>query len=168
MVGRDRGANAPFPAAEGKAQSVVMTELPEFDLAGFLPFRMAVAARKLSEGLARRYRKDFGISVAEWRVLVHLAQSGNVSVRDIEGQVMMEKSKVSRAASRLERDGLITKTINAADRRLLHLSLTPKGRDLMARLLPLAMDYQKEIAAYLGATLGGLQAGLDRLLDDGR
>lgn len=140
--------------------------LPEFDLRRFLPYRLAVAAERLSEGLARRYRKEFGISTPEWRVLVHLAQSGNVSVRDIEARVAMEKSKVSRAASRLEAAGYIAKEINESDRRLLQLSLTPKGRALMAKILPLAIAYQAEIAARLDDTLAGLEASLDRLTGD--
>ena len=76
-------------------------DLPEFDLAGFLPYRLAVAARRTSEELARQYRSRFGISIPEWRVLVHLAQAGDVSVRDIEARVAMEKYMVSRAAKRL-------------------------------------------------------------------
>ena len=142
------------------------SDLPEFDLTRFLPYRLAVAAGKLSEGLARRYRSEFGISVPEWRVLVHLAHSGNVSVRDIEARVAMEKSKVSRAASRLEAAGYIAKEINESDRRLLQLSLTEKGRALMARLLPLAIAYQDEIAARLAETLQGFEAGLDRITED--
>ncbi len=141
-------------------------QLPDFDLDRFLPYRLAVAAARLSEGLARRYRDDFGISVPEWRVLVHLAQSGNVSVRDIERRVMLEKSKVSRAASRLEAAGLIAKKVNVADRRLVQLSLSAKGRALMARLLPLATAYQAEIEAHLAERIDGLMAGLDRLIGD--
>lgn len=140
--------------------------LPAFDLTRFLPYRLAVAAERLSEGLARRYRDEFAISVPEWRVLVHLAHSGNVSVRDIEARVAMEKSKVSRAASRLEAAGYVAKEINESDRRLLHLSLTEKGRALMARLLPLAIAYQDEIAARLAETLEGFEAGLHRLTEE--
>ena len=43
------------------------TPLPEFDLAGFTPYRLAVAAEKTSEALARQYRERFGISIPEWR-----------------------------------------------------------------------------------------------------
>jgi DNA-binding MarR family transcriptional regulator len=140
--------------------------LPDFDLMRFTPYRLAVAAQKLSEGLARQYRSRFGISIPEWRVLVHLLQADDVSVRDIELRVAMEKSKVSRAASRLETAGYIVKRTNEADRRLLHLALTPKGRALMAELLPLAMAFQAQIAAQLGPALAGLETGLDRLLKD--
>ncbi|WP_300442419.1 MarR family winged helix-turn-helix transcriptional regulator [uncultured Mameliella sp.] len=145
------------------------TPLPEFDLAGFTPYRLAVAAEKTSEALARQYRERFGISIPEWRVLVHLAQPldgrSTVSVRDIEARVAMEKSKVSRAASRLEAAGYIEKAADAGDRRLVRLALTDKGHALMAELLPLAKAYQEELERRLGDTLADFEAGLDRLLD---
>lgn len=140
--------------------------LSDFDLMRFTPYRLAVAAQKLSEELARQYRKQFGISIPEWRVLVHLAHSDDVSVRDIEVRVAMEKSKVSRAASRLETAGYIAKRVNEADRRLVQLALTPKGQALMAELIPLANAFQSEIEARLGGTLKGFEAGLDNLLKD--
>ena len=54
-------------------------ELPEFDLYGFTPYRLAVAAKRTSEELARLYRARFGITIPEWRVLVHLARREAVS-----------------------------------------------------------------------------------------
>ncbi|WP_417209819.1 MarR family winged helix-turn-helix transcriptional regulator [Antarctobacter sp.] len=142
---------------------------PPFDLGSFTPYRLAVAADKTSEALARRYREQFGISIPEWRVLVHLGQpidgAATVSVRDIEERVAMEKSKVSRAASRLEASGFIEKTVDAGDRRLVRLALTDKGRALMADLMPLATAYQQRIETQLGEAFAGLEAGLDAILD---
>ncbi|WP_253732724.1 MarR family winged helix-turn-helix transcriptional regulator [Thioclava sp. JE_KL1] len=139
-------------------------EMPEFDLYSFTPYRLAVAAEKLSERLARQYRDRFGISIPEWRVLVHLAQSDDVSVRDIEARVAMEKSKVSRAASRLEASGLIAKTRHEGDKRLVKLRLTANGRAMMAELLVLANAFQAELEAELGDAATKLETGLDRLL----
>ena len=143
-----------------------MTDRPTFDLDRFIPYRLAVAAQKTSEALARQYRDRFGISIPEWRVLVHLAAAGDVSVRDIERRVAMEKSKVSRAASRLETAGYVTKREAESDRRLVSLALTDKGEALMQELLPLAEAYQREIEARLGDALEGLEDGLGRLLED--
>ena len=137
---------------------------PEFDLQGFTSYQLAVAAQKLSEELSRQYRARFGISVPEWRVLAHLTQADGVSVRDILARVAMEKSKVSRAANRLEKAGLIVKLENEQDRRLVHLHLAEKGRALMADLLPLAAADQRDLDARLGETRAGFEAGLDRLL----
>jgi DNA-binding MarR family transcriptional regulator len=140
--------------------------LPDFDLDAFLPYRMTVAAERLSAGLARRYRAQFGISIPEWRVLVHLAHSGEVSVRDIERRVSMEKSKVSRAAARLEAEGYVAKDRHAGDRRLVRLSLTEKGRRLMADLLPLAIAYQQRLERLLAAHLADLEAALDLMTEE--
>ena len=138
--------------------------LDAFDLAGFLPYRLAAAAGRISRAFAERYREEFGISIPEWRVLAHLHHAGPVSVRDIEARADMEKSKVSRAASRLERAGYIEKTVNDSDRRLLQLKLTPEGRALMRRILPVAMQFQAEIRDRLGPAAEGLDAALDLLL----
>lgn len=139
-------------------------QFPEFDLDTFTPYRLAAAARRTSEALARQYRHRFGISVAEWRVLVHLAHSGVVSVRDIEARVSMPKYEVSRAATALEAAGYIAKATSAADRRLVDLSLTDTGRALMQQILPLARAFQAEIETRLGSAFAGFEAGLDKLL----
>ena len=143
-----------------------MTTPPDFDLNAFLPYRLNAAASRISRAFADRYREEFGISIPEWRVLAHLHHAGDVSVRDIEARVDMEKSKVSRAASRLETAGYITKAVNDQDRRLLALRLTPEGRALVARLLPVAMRFQDEMRARLGALAPGLGAGGGARVDD--
>ena len=143
-----------------------MNQLPPFDLAGFSAYRLTVAAQKLSDAFARQYRDQFGISNPEWRVLVHLSQSDGTSIRDIEARVAMEKSKVSRAAKRLEQAGYISKQINKTDRRLLHLHLTAEGQSLMTELLPLANRFQQEMETRLGKAFAGLEAGLDKILED--
>lgn len=137
-----------------------------FDLHSFLPYRLNAASARVSRAFAERYREEFGISIAEWRVLAHLHQSGNVSVRDIEARAEMEKSKVSRAASRLETAGYISKTTNARDRRLVSLELTDAGHELMSRVLPVAKQFQDELLAQIGGSIDGLNAGLATLLGD--
>ena len=140
------------------------TDLPDFDLIGFTPYRLAVAAKRTSEELARKYRERFGITIPEWRVLVHLAHSGEVSVKDIEMRVAMEKYEVSRAAKRLREAGLITRRENQKDRRLIVLSLTPKGRAMMADLLPMAKAHQDRLEQRLGKAFAELEQGLTALL----
>ncbi|MCB1360998.1 MAG: winged helix-turn-helix transcriptional regulator [Rhodobacter sp.] len=144
-----------------------MTDAPDFDLNTFLPYRLNAAANRISRAFADRYREEFGISIPEWRVLVHLHHAGDVSVRDIESRVDMEKSKVSRAASRLEAAGYVSKAVNDHDRRLLALRLTDTGRNLVSRVLPIAMQYQDEMLNRLGPLAPGLNAALDVLLNDG-
>ena len=142
------------------------TPPPPFDLMRFTPYRLAVAAQKTSDELARLYRERYGITNPQWRVLAHLSHSGQVSVREIEARAAMDKSKVSRAAARLEAAGHVAKSVNDADRRLVKISLTPKGEALMVELLALARSYQAQIEQRLGAAFAGFEAGLDIFLEE--
>ncbi len=137
-----------------------------FDLSAFLPYQLAVASARVSRGFAERYRAEFGLSIPEWRVLAHLAAGDTVSVREIHARVDMDKSKVSRAAARLEEAGLIEKRENAADRRLLDMRLTDKGRGLMARILPIADAFQDEITRRLGPDAEAFRRALHLLRED--
>lgn len=119
------------------------------DLDRFLPYQVSVLAARLSASLSRVYADRFGISIAEWRVIAHLSQHRKVSVREVQARVGMDKSKVSRAATRLEVAGLVEKRINPGDRRLVELSLTRKGRRLFAEIAPLALAFERDLLAGL-------------------
>lgn len=135
-----------------------------FDIADFMPYRLAVAARAFSEEVAAIYREKFGLSIPEWRVLAHLMKEGKASVRDIEARVTMEKSKVSRAADRLRERGLLTKRADTMDRRLVHIELTEDGEALMAELIPMVIALQKDFENRLGEDYAGLDRALSRIL----
>lgn len=134
-----------------------------FDLDGFLPYRLNVAAAQISRRFEARYGPEAGLTMPEWRVLAHINRSGAVSVRDITLRVNLDKSVVSRAASRLEETGLLRKSGHSSDRRLIVLELTPKGATLMQRLGEIADQFQADLLAELGCDADGLAAGLDRL-----
>jgi DNA-binding MarR family transcriptional regulator len=134
-----------------------------FVLDGFLPYRVAVLAGRLSREFSRVYQERFGLSRAEWRVMAHLSQEAEVSVREIHARVDMDKSKVSRAATRLEEAGIITKKISERDRRLVVLTLTERGSAMMAELAEAAQDYHRELMARLGPGAEGFLGGIDAL-----
>lgn len=134
-----------------------------FDLDHFLPYQLSAAAGRVSRAFAEHYRDEFGITIPEWRVLAHLTQAEDVSVREIHLKVDMDKSKVSRAASKLEAAGYIAKRVNSDDKRLVALSLTPKGEALVGRILPVALAYQTELEERLAGLSPALRQALDRL-----
>ena len=140
--------------------------MTEFDLSSFLPYQLAVASARTSRAFADRYQSEFGLSIAEWRVLAHLAQSGAVSVREIQARVDMDKSRVSRAATRLETAGFVAKHAHPTDGRLVDLSLTEAGRALFARLVPVALAYQAELIARLGPAADPFRTALARMTED--
>ena len=141
-------------------------ELPSFDLERYVPYQFSVIAAQLSSNLATLYQERFGITVAEWRILVNLAYSDSRSVRDIQQRVRLDKAKVSRAVARLESRGYLTKEIDGDDRRLLHLELTHSGRQLVCELVPLANIFQDQVAQKLSRDISDLQSQLAHLMKE--
>lgn len=137
--------------------------MTDFNLDEFLPYKLAELSRRVSGGFSRHYRERYGISVAEWRVVAHLSQETAVSVREIHNRVGMDKPKVSRAATRLEASGYVKKVVNEHDRRLVELSLTPKGRDMIDTLAPIAAAYQEELTSALGEGAEAFVEKVDKL-----
>ena len=136
-----------------------------FKLDDFLPYQIAVLSSRVSAEFSKHYHEAYRISVSEWRVVAHLSQADSVSVREIHKRVDMDKPKVSRAASRLEAAGYITKTINPGDRRLVELSLTDKGRVMIDALAPIAENYEAQLTQLLGAQVTDFREALVTLLN---
>ncbi|MGR3364202.1 MAG: MarR family winged helix-turn-helix transcriptional regulator [Maritimibacter harenae] len=124
--------------------------MTDFNLETFLPYQLNELSRAVSAGFSYHYRERYGITVAEWRVVAHLSQEDAVSVREITRRVGMDKPKVSRAASRLEANGYVKKVVNETDRRLVQLTLTEKGREMIDTLAPIAQAYDEELREVLG------------------
>lgn len=135
-----------------------------FELDDFLPYRLAVAASQVSRRFAALYEAEEGLTIPEWRVIAHLSQSGPVSVRDINARVNLDKSAVSRAATRLEQAGLLRKSSDENDQRLVALELTDRGRALMVRLGRIADAFQMELIQDLGDDALRLSQMLERLM----
>lgn len=139
--------------------------LPDFDLERYLPYRFVVLAARLSSKLAKQYKQEFGISIPEWRVLLNVGYTKDLSIRDIEQRVSLERSKVSRAATKLEAKGFLAKQVDARDKRLLKLTLTREGTELLAKLIPIAERFQAELNQILGEDTPALHLALDRLME---
>jgi DNA-binding MarR family transcriptional regulator len=142
---------------------------PDFNLSDFLPYRLAVLSERVSRRVAVEYEKKHGLSVAEWRVLVHLQRAKQVSVRELHSLTNMEKSRVSRAVSRLEADGLVRKTQGSEDSRLVAITLSDKGTKVLSDILPGALEFETRLLESLGnedlQTLMEIMGKMHRVLD---
>lgn len=88
----------------------------------------------------REYFGRFGISGAQWGILrvLHRAETegqGGVRLTDIGRRVLITPPSVTGAVNRLEKLGWVTRASVADDQRAKHVTLTPQGRQLIARVL---------------------------------
>jgi len=132
------------------------------DLDRFLPYRLSVLTNLVSSTIAEAYQSRFGLSIPEWRVLAVLARHPGLSAAEVARLTRMDAVAVSRAVARLLAAGRLRRTIARDDRRRSVLAVTAAGTAVYREVAPLALGYERELLATLGAAE---RAALDRALD---
>ena len=121
----------------------------EFKLKEFTPYRTNQLSAEMSRAFTEVFLAPFNLTIPEWRVLGELSQRQDLSIRDLN-TVQLDKATVTRAVQLLERSGLVLRAAQPDDRRLIALRLTPKGHELVDRLIPKALAFEAEIRVALG------------------
>jgi len=117
--------------------------LRQFILANFLPYQLSILASRISRDFSKEYISRFSLNNAEWRIIAHLSQETKpISIREIYQKVGLEKSKVSRAVSKLAKRRLLSKKVNSSDKRLVDLKLTRVGREIIDEMTEIAVDFE--------------------------
>lgn len=143
--------------------SVEVEEGP-FLLEAFLPYQLSVAANRISRLFARRYSREFGLSIAEWRVMAVVGRFGAITASVVAERTEMDKVKVSRAAGGLLAAGLLEQGPDPADGRARLLRLTERGQEVHRAIVAQARTLAGDLAAGLDAMeLAALQGALARL-----
>jgi DNA-binding MarR family transcriptional regulator len=98
---------------------------------------LSVHARTMCE--IDRALHPHGLGASDFEVLDILAteEGAQCRVQNLVGRVHLSQSALSRLIARLEKDGLVTRSMCAEDRRGVYVELTREGRALHAEVLPL-------------------------------
>lgn len=131
------------------------------NLQQFLPYRCNNLAEKISVSLSKIYVDQFGISVAQWRILVTLAQEGELQAKRIGQLTNMDKVRVSRAVAILMAKKLLHRRSCDVDSRAAILSLSAAGKRLYKRIVPQALAWE---CALLEPLSVGEQQALFRII----
>jgi DNA-binding MarR family transcriptional regulator len=104
-----------------------------------LSYRLHVVANLLSRGAELRYRREFGVSLWEWRTIALLgAVSEPLSLNHLAHSAGIHKSQMSRVVSGLTKRKIVVRDTNSEDGRGVHLTLSRTGRKLYAGLIEAA------------------------------
>jgi DNA-binding MarR family transcriptional regulator len=104
-----------------------------------LSYRLHEVANLLSRGAELRYRREFGVSLWEWRTVAHLgAEREPLSLNELARFAGIHKSQMSRVVSGLAKRKLVVRDANSQDGRGVHLTLSKSGRKLYAGLIEAA------------------------------
>ena len=126
----------------------------KLDLGDYLPYLANRVGTIIADQFGAEALAEHGLSIAMWRVMAVLAGSGVQRQIDLADLTSIDASTLSRLVSRLIRTGLVTRARSTRSNREVAVDLSPKGAALVARLTPIARDY--EAAAIAGLTRGEL------------
>jgi len=114
-----------------------------------------------------------GLTDAKWALLMQLytEPSGRLLPSSLASRLLVTRGAISGLVRGTERAGFVRRVPHPTDRRKYYVALLPKGRRLIARVLP---GYMRHIVAYMsvlapaeleafGAALRRLYAALPRL-----
>ncbi len=104
------------------------------------------AARAFANRLATELR-PFDVGIGQWAVLLHLWANDGLTQAELARRVAIEQPTMVRTIDRMERDGLVTRTPDPADRRASRIMLTDRGRALRDDLVPLAAKVNRTATA---------------------
>jgi DNA-binding MarR family transcriptional regulator len=141
----------------------------ELILEEFLPYRLSVLSHTVSTNIARVYDKRFDLSIPEWRVIAILGRFPGLSAVEVAERTMMDKVAVSRAVTKLIKNGRIDRQFADADRRRSILNLSEKGKQVHDEIAPLALQFERDLLHGLSEQeIGDFNVVMERLLAKAR
>jgi DNA-binding MarR family transcriptional regulator len=121
----------------------------KLDLGDYLPYLVNRVGTIIADQFGAEALAPHRLSIAMWRVMAALAANGSQRQIDIVDLTSIEASTLSRLVSRLVRMGLVLRTRSANSDREVAVELSAKGAALVARLIPIARDYERAAIAGL-------------------
>jgi DNA-binding MarR family transcriptional regulator len=136
----------------------------KLDLDDYLPYLANRVGTIIAEQFAAEGLTPLGLSIAMWRVMAVLASAGSQRQIDLAEHTSIEVSTLSRIVTRMVRMGVVSRTRSSSSTREVIVKLTAKGNAQVARLIPIARDYETVAAAGLRpAALAELKRHLRRI-----
>ena len=126
----------------------------EFTREGSLGYQVNHLARLLAAAL-REQIEPHGVVPGQFAQLLALLEQDGVSQSELCRQVQIDQSTMAHTLKRMERDGLISRSSDAADQRRAVIHLTPRARELAPTLVRAAREVND------AATAGVSRADID-------
>lgn len=126
-----------------------------------LSYQIHVVANLLSRSAAMRYKREFDVSLWEWRTVALLGARAPQSLNELAKAAGLDKGQMSRVVSGLAERGLVLRGADQHDARGVQLTLTKAGARLYEGLMRAAAERN---ALFLGSLTRDERACLERAL----
>jgi DNA-binding MarR family transcriptional regulator len=110
----------------------------------FLTDLLACTSHVLTQGFAKVLRER-GVSLPVWRVMAALLARSGETVSGLAKTCLLQQPTMTKLLDRMVRDGLIARSHDPRDRRVVHIMLTPAGQARAAELTAEAVRYEAKV-----------------------
>jgi DNA-binding MarR family transcriptional regulator len=113
---------------------------------------LCLQVQRAARALARRFDhalRPLGLTNGQFSLMMSLNRPQPAGMGDVAALLAMDRTTLTAALKLLERRGLVKVTPDPADRRGRLLTLTPKGKRLLARAVPAWEATHKTVEALL-------------------
>ena len=115
-----------------------------------LSYRLHVVANLLSRSAELRYRREYGVSLWEWRTVALLGGAAEpLSLNELARSAGIDKSQMSRVVSGLAKRRIVLRAPDSSDGRGVRLALSKAGRKLYEGLIDAAGERDRAFLACL-------------------
>lgn len=122
----------------GKEHIESATGTSHVSMTTLLSYRLHAVANLLSRGAAMRYKREFGVTLWEWRTIALVGAQPGLSLKELAKIAGLDKSQVSRVVAGLTERRLLLRATDENDARGIRLSLTSAGKRLYQGLIQAA------------------------------
>jgi DNA-binding MarR family transcriptional regulator len=126
-----------------------------------------------SQILSRRTRalnialRAYDLDYPRWRVLAVLHEHSGATMGQVAELTSVDRTTLTHTLGLLEQEKLISRQPRASDRRNLEIGLSPAGRRLFAKILPLTLaETEKALAGFTPPQVDELRIALRRIADN--
>src|SRR5580693_6878880 len=126
-----------------------------------------------SQILARRTRainaclRPYSLDYSRWRVLAVLQEHSGATMGQLADLTSVDRTTLTRTLGLMEEARLVARQERESDRRSLVISLTPKGRQMFARILPLTLaETDRALTGFSSAEIAALRDRLRRIANN--
>ena len=131
------------------------------DFVGCLAGNLRAASRLVT----RRYDaelRETGLRITQVAILAQVKRGDGVTISELAAELSSERSVIARDVAVLERDGLLSVTIDSKDRRARNVALTKAGRARLRSAGPAWRRAQQQARDALGQALADDVLGVTR------
>ena len=111
--------------------------------------RLLTCTTLIEAEIRRRLRERFDTTLPRFDFMAQLDKAGGLTLGEVSRRMMVSNGNVTGLAERLAAEGLIERRPAPKDRRAQHVSLTPAGRRLFARMAAAHANWIAELFADL-------------------